>query len=118
MYYHTLILFTVHFILASSATSIKEYIEDGVAAAKECMHSGCFFTGLFPEKGQVFFPSVKVFDSHDMVNGDQPNCYRIPSIIQHPKTGLLIAVAEARFGKKVGFFTACKYKMAVLVIPK
>ena len=88
--------------------SVKDYITDGIAAGKECLHKGCFWQGLFPSFGKYNFPSIRVFDSSDMVGEDQPNCYRIPALMQHPQTGTLLAIAEARFGPNTGIFTACE----------
>ncbi|GMH62458.1 hypothetical protein TrST_g13568 [Triparma strigata] len=88
----------------NAGKSVREYIKDGVAAGKECLHEGCFLSGLLhPEKGDYYYPPSTVFDRDVQTEGVNPGCYRIPAVLQHPQTKTIHAFAEARFGEQDHF---------------
>jgi len=83
--------------------SIQQYIQDGIAAAKECTHKGCFFSGMHPASGEFYYPTTTVFDKNTLTSGEEVGCYRIPSILKNPSTTTLHAFAEGRVGTKNKF---------------
>ena len=90
-------------------TSVKQYIQEDLEAANECLQKGCFLSGLlYPGHGEIHAPTTIVFDKNTKIeDGSQaPDCFRIPAVMQHPKSGKLIAVAEGRFGEKQSFSCA------------
>ncbi|GMI44492.1 hypothetical protein TrCOL_g7804 [Triparma columacea] len=93
-------------LLARSAVgkSVKDYIADGIAAGRECLSEGCFLSGLLhPGDGELYYPATVVFDKDVLTSGEEVGCYRIPSVLQNPETGVIHAFAEARFGSEAHF---------------